>query len=571
MIEDAFEAQEAVFDTTVIAAQLMSTLVELAIDVRLSMPVRLAKVADNAIMLETPRGQIRTRHVVNATYAFLDGIGVPLRTPLKRELAEVVLVEPPPELLSFGITVIDGPFFSLLPFPPAKLHSLTHVRYTPHEARIDAPPDDVRPSRSNADAMIRDAARYLPRITRVRVIRSLFEWKAVLLQSEEHDDRPILLETSPISDRIVSVLGAKIDNIYDVRDAIRARRWDTMKASSISAVIVIEDLAVPETDLIRLVEALGNEWTDAELVLVANAVPTEIALELKQIIAAVPDSTCHFLSERIDRDAARVVGIDHAIGDHVLVTNATADELAALPKMIEAIHKGFDLVCAEPRRISDHEPRLYRFFRRLFYAAINALSDVELSPDLPPLRLMSRPAALHLVGQLNAELLLWARTLGPGYPASSVPVQVEVRRDRHVSFRRAITRGLRGLVTTSAAPLRIASLLGLASALMAFLYTFYVIGVFLFKSEVAPGWTTLSLQLAGMMLLLSFILALIAEYVLQIHARMPLRRRAGITREIKSPLTRRAGRTNVITDGSFMIGMPSDLIASNSVRTERHG
>ena len=226
MVGDVFEAHEAVFDTTVIARHLTSQLIQQAIDVRLSTPVRLAKVTDSAVVLETPRGRLKTSHVVNATYAFLDGIGAPLRTPLKRELAEVVLVEPPPDLLSLGITVIDGPFFSLLPFPPAKLHSLTHVRYTPHEARIDAPSHDVHPSRSNANAMIRDAARYLPRITRARVIRSLFEWKAVLVQSEEHDDRPILLETSPISDRVVSVLGAKIDNIYDVRDAIRSRRWE---------------------------------------------------------------------------------------------------------------------------------------------------------------------------------------------------------------------------------------------------------------------------------------------------------------------------------------------------------
>jgi glycine/D-amino acid oxidase-like deaminating enzyme len=227
MVEDVFEAREAVFDTTVIAAHMMSKLVELAIDVRLSLPVRLAKVTDTDIILESPRGQLRTRHVVNATYACLDGIGISLRAQLKRELAEVVLVEPPPELLSSGITVIDGPFFSLLPFPPANLHSLTHVRYTPHEARLAAPSDHARPSHSNASAMIRDAARYLPRMARTRAIRSLFEWKTVLLQSEEHDDRPILLETSPMSDRIVSVLGAKIDNIYDVRDAIRARRWDT--------------------------------------------------------------------------------------------------------------------------------------------------------------------------------------------------------------------------------------------------------------------------------------------------------------------------------------------------------
>jgi hypothetical protein len=161
---------------------------------------------------------------------------------------------------------------------------------------------------------------------------------------------------------------------------------ETMKISFVSVIIVIEESVMPKADLARLVEALGNEWTEVEVVLVANAVPTEIALELKRIVADLPDSTCHFLSERIDSDAARVVGIDHAIGDYVLVTNATAAELAALPKMIEAIQKGFDIVCAEPRQVRDRRPRLYRLCRRLFYASINALSAVKISPDLPPLR-----------------------------------------------------------------------------------------------------------------------------------------------------------------------------------------
>jgi hypothetical protein len=55
----------------------------------------------------------------------------------------------------------------------------------------------------------------------------LFELKAILAAAEVDDRRPILVESSPISPRITSILGAKLDNIYDARAYVRARRWDT--------------------------------------------------------------------------------------------------------------------------------------------------------------------------------------------------------------------------------------------------------------------------------------------------------------------------------------------------------
>ena len=33
---------------------------------------------------------------------------------------------------NYGVTIMDGPFMSSIPFPQRNLHSLTHVRYTPH-------------------------------------------------------------------------------------------------------------------------------------------------------------------------------------------------------------------------------------------------------------------------------------------------------------------------------------------------------------------------------------------------------------------------------------------------------
>jgi hypothetical protein len=54
----------------------------------------------------------------------------------------------------------------------------------------------------------------------------MFEIKAVLLRSEDDDGRPILVERDGEVGRITSILGAKIDNIYELRDFLRGQSWD---------------------------------------------------------------------------------------------------------------------------------------------------------------------------------------------------------------------------------------------------------------------------------------------------------------------------------------------------------
>jgi hypothetical protein len=73
--------------------------------------------------------------------------------------------------------------------------------------------------------MMRDAARYMPCLARARVEKSIYEIKAVLIATEGDDARPILVEKNAGNGRILSVLGSKIDNIYEVRDFLRNQAW----------------------------------------------------------------------------------------------------------------------------------------------------------------------------------------------------------------------------------------------------------------------------------------------------------------------------------------------------------
>jgi hypothetical protein len=112
---------------------------------------------------------------------------------------------------------MDGPYFSLMPFPSTPYHTLSHVRYTPHGAHptYEQAADALRAGLdSRADRMRRDAARYVPALADAVHRESLWGVKTVPARRDGDDARPIVLRRSG-GGRVLSLLGSKIDNIGD--------------------------------------------------------------------------------------------------------------------------------------------------------------------------------------------------------------------------------------------------------------------------------------------------------------------------------------------------------------------
>src|SRR5262245_8775415 len=173
---------------------------------------------------------LRGRHLYNCTYSRLNRIlsQSGLQTiRLKHEATEIALVEPPASLRNAIMTVMCGPFFSLMQFPPLGHSTLSHVSYTPHYGWTDDPADGgytphspAFPLRTRFDRMRRDAARYVPALRECAYVRSLWEIKTILPQSGVNDSRPILFKRDPSAPNVISILGSKIDNIYDLDEAL---------------------------------------------------------------------------------------------------------------------------------------------------------------------------------------------------------------------------------------------------------------------------------------------------------------------------------------------------------------
>lgn len=224
-VEASFAVEEYSLDAALIARDMAARLARSGVECRFGVEARIAGLSEAAVSLQAGADTVVARHVLNCTYAGLDGIGVRLGASIKKEVAEIAMIRPPSALAGLAVTVMDGPFFSTMPFPALGCHSLTHVRYTPHSASV-GPGEVPMPGPSRAALMLRDAARFLPAMEGAVPLRSLYEVKAVLQHTEGNDARPILLEASPDSPRILSVLGSKLDHIYDVEALLACRDWD---------------------------------------------------------------------------------------------------------------------------------------------------------------------------------------------------------------------------------------------------------------------------------------------------------------------------------------------------------
>lgn len=223
-VEAVFAVEEFALNAALIAADTARRLAKSSVECRFGTAARVVALDADVITVEAGREHFVARHVLNCTYGELDMVGVPLRHRVKKEVAEVAMIRPPPALSRLAVTVMDGPFFSTMPFPALGCHSLTHVRYTPSHTWV-GPGQPPAPGPSQALMMLRDAARYLPSIEGSTLLPSLYEVKALLEITEQNDARPVLVETSPASPRVTSVLGSKINHVYEVEAVLAERDW----------------------------------------------------------------------------------------------------------------------------------------------------------------------------------------------------------------------------------------------------------------------------------------------------------------------------------------------------------
>jgi hypothetical protein len=335
--------------------------------------------------------------------------------------------------------------------------------------------------------------------------------------------------------------------------------------TSVTAIVLVRENLTTIKDISRLSETLAVYFTDVEIVLVANGVPPEWVVDLARIVETIPDCTVVFLNNEVHDDIARLLGIDHAISDYILFCTPLSFEIDALPKMLAAVAAGRDLAIGDANYgIAVERGTGSAFMFWMFRTIYRLMSGRTYERDPPRFRLLGRVAALYIALRSDGEVLIRARSLGPGFSVATIDVPAGPEMTgRRAPIRKSVSKALRLILTGSTLPLRATSYLGMLGGVGSLLYGIYIVLIYLFKTDVAPGWTTLSMQLAGMMFLFSTQFVFLSEYVIQIlNAAPAASRRHLVARELRSSLSRRSTRLNIVDrEGHYQIGAPTILLS----------
>jgi glycosyltransferase involved in cell wall biosynthesis len=283
----------------------------------------------------------------------------------------------------------------------------------------------------------------------------------------------------------------------------------------VSAVAVLRSYARFLPAFVREVyRTLDERYANFELVLVDNGARDETPAVVRDLLKTHKCVRYLKLSRRMKPETAVMAGLDAAIGDFVVTIHPEFDPPAEIPALVEKCRGGADVVFGVapfPRPPG----AVYRALRWGFYRAAHSFLGLDPVRVNSGFRCLSRTAvnALTRVRQRKRFFGLLASEIGLTTATHEYRFISRSGKLPRVNLRRAARTAASMAVNHSVAPLRLVSVLGLAGSFLSLLYSLYVVGVYLFKQDVMPGWTTLSLQVSGLFFLVFVMLTMIGEHL----------------------------------------------------------
>lgn len=242
-ISGAFQVEEPTFDSLELR-KLFKQEIESSpnIKVMLNSKVIGGAVEQNEVELYLENGSVlHGAGLIIAAYAGINGIRDKLKLdllPLTFEIADVHIGKVPQFFENVGFTVMDGPFWSVMPFGNTSFSSLTSVGLTPlvksekfprfecQTHRTDCEPFGLancstcsfRP-KSNLDHILQQVSLHLKGFNGFESKQRLTTVKTILTSSEVDDSRPTVIKKED-SSSVWTIFSGKITTLFDIEEGL---------------------------------------------------------------------------------------------------------------------------------------------------------------------------------------------------------------------------------------------------------------------------------------------------------------------------------------------------------------
>lgn len=226
------------------------------------------------------------------------------------------------------------------------------------------------------------------------------------------------------------------------------------------------------------------------------------------------------LSRNFGKEAAVSAGLQAVSGQQILLMDGDLQHPPeTLTEMLEIQDRGIDVVYGL-RKSRKTEGRLRSALSSAFYSMFSGTSDVRIPADAGDFRLMSRRVVDALNDLPEQKRFMKGLYAWVGFSQQAVLYDVEARRSGKSkwSISQLFGYAWNGVMSFSAAPLRMWSVIGICIATLAVAYAVWVIATTLIFGRDVPGYATLVVAIffLGGLQLLS--IGVLGEYIARIFA-----------------------------------------------------
>lgn len=271
----------------------------------------------------------------------------------------------------------------------------------------------------------------------------------------------------------------------------------------------------------RVKDALSSLENYEHEVVFVNDGSKDKTLEILEGIA-INDKNIKVVSfaRNFGHQCAVTAGLKEVTGDAVVIIDADLqDPPELIPDMLKLWEEGNEVIFAK-RKKRDGESAFKLFTAKMFYKALNGLSDVEIPKDTGDFRLVDK----KVVDVINSlpEHNKFLRGLFSWVGFKQAPFEYE-RKERFAGetkypLKKMLKLAADGIISFSTKPLKIIGGIGIASIFISFLVLVYAILSFIFKwNNLTAGWTSIMVAItffAGVQLLSIWIMS---EYIARIY------------------------------------------------------
>ena len=221
------------------------------------------------------------------------------------------------------------------------------------------------------------------------------------------------------------------------------------------------------------------------------------------------------LSRNFGKELALTAGLDYADADAVVVIDADLqDPPEVIAQFVDRWREGYDVVYGT-RDERAGETWLKRATAAMFYRIIGRISTTPIPADTGDFRLLSRRAHVALKGLRERHRFMKGLFAWVGFRQCALVYQRDPRHAGESKFNywKLWNFALEGITSFSAAPLKVATYIGVLTALFAFLFGILVVVKAALFGDTVRGYPSLMavmLFLGGLQLLA---LGIIGEYL----------------------------------------------------------